>query len=423
MSGANLLVLALPTLLLPIFSRLYSVSDFAQFGLYTNILSLILPFVSLHYQQAIPVPQNRRSIQALTQLCFVLAVVVIGIVSLCWFFVPAFADLLDPEGYLALWPWVLPVGLVLTAYIQIMQHWILQGGVFQRFATSKSALAVSQSTYRYTLGAGNWFSGGLIWSYLLALVTQILVFGRAFKPGNFAGWKSLRDAAVSFRSYLIFGLPGSLLLSAANFLPLIILAHFFAEEYVGQYSMALRLGTIPIFLLATAFGQVYFADCKKEPEKVAAITAAFLQKNFRLTGVVVSLAFFIAKPVGIWVIGAEWELAVAMVMLLLPALWLNFMVLPLTHLFELKNRQQQGFYYSIWCVVLRLLPLALVVMLHPEIHTAVVALGLGSFLSNGVGFYFAQKLSGCSIFKVLKTNWLWVLLPVICGILHFMFLV
>lgn len=421
LSGANFLVLALPTLLLPVFSRLYTVADFAQFGIYTTIISLLLPVLNLHFQQAIPVPTETRRVNALTQLCVLLLFILTSILSLAWYFFPGFRALFDPEDLMAGWYFLIPVGLLVLGLGQILQHWILQGHHFAHYAKSRSLMAISQSLLRY-FAAFTAYSGGLMWSFIGGNLTQLLVFGSRFKPGKRESWIYIKETALLYISFLKFGLPSTILFALSNFLPLILLAHYFQEEVVGQFSMALRIGSIPIFLLATAFGQVFFAECRKAPERTAELCAAFLKKGLNLTGYAIVVLIFIAKPLGLLLLGAEWAMAIDMVLVFVPALWLNFLMLPLTNLFEIKNRQDLGFYYALVALVFRLAPIAIALQYITDPVLVLLIMGIGVLISNIFGFFICQKMVVIPWFRVIKERLLVILLATTAITFYFLFL-
>ncbi|TXC81460.1 lipopolysaccharide biosynthesis protein [Luteibaculum oceani] len=422
LSGANFLVLALPTLLLPVFSRLYTVSDFAVFGIYSTVIGIFMPFLSGHYQQAIPVPNDKNEITALSRLSLILLLFSTLLISLVWLYSDCFRSLFDPENMLHPYFLWIPLGLLLGGYVQIIQHWILQGGLFTRYAASKSTQAVGQSVVRYFAGVkAISITGGLIYSFVAGLFFQSIVFGTQFKPEFQKGFNGVCSVAKKYSSFLRFGLISAIFFALANFLPLTFLAHFFSENEVGQYSLAMRLGSVPVFVLASSFGQVYFAKCKKESGKSQQHTYELLQKLLRISSYVIIGGSFLLIPVGKLVFGSEWLMALKMTLILLPGLWLNFLVLPLTNLFELGNRQDLSLKYSIWALVLKLGLMLVGVYFFQDVYEVMAFFMVGMVISGAIGWYLCAKIVSTSSVKLLKNNYIIICLAIFSLLIQFMF--
>ncbi len=419
MSTANLLVLALPTLLLPVFSRLYSVTEFAQIGVFTSIVSLLTPLLSLHFQQAIPVPKETKTFQGLTQLSAWLLLLMSLLFSLLLFLFPSLFKLFDAAEVLGDFKYYLPLAFLIFGATQILSHWALfDNQKLKSLANSKSVGALTQATSRYLLPQ-LWQSGGLIYSFLLGGCAQILTMLKSFRLGSIQSFAELKSLAWTYRSFLGFGLPSGLLFALSTAAPVFIIAGGYGDEILGQFSMALRIGALPGFLLASALGQVYFTKCKESPTELASVTARFVSGKIKVILLGLSLAVFLVKPLGVLIIGEDWRLAVEMVFILLPAMALSFLIIPLSNLFEIGKRQDLGFWYALLALLFRITPIVIGIWLELDIYTLMIAYSIGHVLSSVAGLIITQRIVRLEWSKVLKDNTVYLLLLIFCISLYF----
>ena len=154
-------------LLSPVFSRLYSEVDFADFAVYSRYCTFLTVIFTLRFEIAIPIPNNESVARKLFVFSFRSAIIfsalsLLGLVLIHFLHTP-----------LNLIYWILTIASVFfLAYIAIGSNWVIRTQEYKRLTASKISNSIVSSTARIVLGYIGWGSIGLIFSSLLGYIAN-----------------------------------------------------------------------------------------------------------------------------------------------------------------------------------------------------------------------------------------------------------
>lgn len=183
------------------------------------------------------------------------------------------------------------------------------------------------------------------------LLFYIIHVGKAKKLW---GWdiNKMRSILFKYKNFALFDAPSSLLCFAGFNVPLLILVAFFDKETIGCYSIVLQLLLLPMSLVGSAIGRVYYEQlCSdKDGEQITNIQRSTLQ-----VGKIVALISFIPmlflacggdKVVTLF-LGSKWSTAGDISLCL--AFWSfpTILTQPLIPLFRYLNKQKVLFLYNL----------------------------------------------------------------------------
>jgi len=147
----------------------------------------------------------------------------------------------------------------------------------------------------------------------------------------------LQDARFYWRKYRQFplmALPASLIGTAANRLPILLLAGKFGAEVAGYYALVARVMATPIALLGGAVLDVFKRSAAAE--RNATGRCALL---LALSAIVAIAVWVFAYDFFLLVFGAQWAVSGSMAVWLLPMTATAFVASPLSYMFFIMQKQ------------------------------------------------------------------------------------
>ena len=328
-----------------VLARLYTPDDFGELGLFINYAGILLILASARYELAIVRARSDIEAHAVAVLSICLAV---AFCLLLWLVVGV-ADLLPPN-YVSRIPGrhVLPAFVLFAALMQV------QLGVrnYQERYKSITVLTVSrnvvQALSRLLLSLTHWLNG-LVWGTLAGVVGAFALSLRGF--GTMWRGMSVRRLAVAARRYANFPkyvLPSSLLNTLSTNLPVILFALFFAEQQVGYFTMTTTLLYLPVSLLATSIGQVFYKKAAVwDIGRVADLAWHILCFSGVLSAVAFVVVLSVGTPLFAFLLGDGWEAIGCYASLLLPWFVLVLCFSPLSMIFDAKDRQRTEMWLNV----------------------------------------------------------------------------
>lgn len=361
LSGGTIFSQLLTILLAPIISRLYSPSQFGEFALYNSIISITIIFSTLRYDLAIVIAKTKVIADSLIKICIFLIILtfIIGtIITLIYesYFVSSGRK---TNSFIFL----LPINLVIVSLIQVLNYTLNRSNNFSAIAFSKILQNIVNSSI--TISNGIWLKHnlGLIYANILSGFFSLLYLYYKAKNSYKANFNSLngrilKKVAYHFRDFPLFSAPTSFLDTLSISVPILFISSFFSGELTGQYSMAMRLLTIPTILIGASISQVFFkkfsdsvnsGDSKKILIRTWSILAGI--------GVLPCLTiFFGGEVIFLFIFGKEWVIAGKIASILAIPILFTFVSSPTSTAFIVFRIQHLSFVFGFLGIILR--PLA-----------------------------------------------------------------
>lgn len=350
---------------LPIITRIYSPADFGLLGAFSAIVMIVLPAACLRFDLAIPIPSDDRDAHALAALGFAGATLVSVVV---WVTLTLYGDAMKAE-YVAVFDrfgWLVPLTLWTASVFSITQYFAIRR---QRFR----ALAIAHAT-RGGLGAatqvGLGFAGigplGLVLGQAIYMGLGSISLVYSFLSRELMGLQHLdmRFLADTIRRYWrfpVFSMPESLLNSAASYLPMLMILWISGAEVAGLFYLAQRITSIPVGLIGGQLSRVFIGEAPMQLREgtLFRFTAKLMSVLFLATLVPSILGVLFAPHLADAALGDEWAPLADMLVLLIPAAFLQFCVSPVSTVLHVRSRQATslvvqfgGLFFQIGAVLL-----------------------------------------------------------------------
>jgi len=373
---------ALMVLASPLLTRLYTPEDFGLLAVYASILSLFTVIASLRYELAIPLPE-KDSEAAHAAILSLLMVGLITAISALMILIGGerLAQLINAPD-MANYLWLIPVGVLAIGCYQVFNYWAIRTKSFGTIAKTKisqslTTLAVQLSGFKLGVLA-------LMLGQTGGQSVGVMNLARpALKSPHFKDWQwsDLKKVAARYKSFPIFSTWGSFLNTASRQLPPLLFAIFFSAGVAGLYALAHRVLAMPMSLIGSAVGNVFFANAAEayREDRLAPLFEAVYAKLVSIIMPVVLVLMIDAPRLFAVVFGENWQEAGELARWMAPWLAVVFVASPLSVLYEVLERQKFGMYFQGLMLLVRVVAIG-IGFYYDSILLAVILFSLFSML-------------------------------------------
>lgn len=360
LSGGVALAQVLPFLFYPVLGRIFTAEEFGLLAVLTSITSVLAVVGSGKYESGILVAGDKDEAANLALFAVVMGLATMAISWVLMQFVlirPLTAWLDEPQ--LGHWIFVCPLAAFFIIVFNVYNEWCVRESYFKALSVNKIVNSAAITLSKTLLGFVKICSQGLVVGDLVGraisavgcVVRALYHDGKTFRQ---ARWAEMRRCAVKFKEFPKYTMPGQLLNTIGQAIPILLITAFFSKDEVGQFSMAMTIFAIPINVISTALRDVYRQRANEEYRQRGECLASFdrLLKLLLLIGGTGLLLFVWFLP---WLtqlfLGSQWLPAGHYAQVLAPAIVLSLVAGPLSGIFIVTERLRAFFYWQVIYVV------------------------------------------------------------------------
>lgn len=356
LSGGVAIAQVLPFLFYPVLGRIYTPAQFGLLAVITSIVSVLSVGGSGKFESGILVAKDKEEAAHLAALSLLTGAVVMAVL---WpivqiFFGGALSHWMD-EPELEKWLYVCPISAFSIIVFNTYNEWCVRGKMFKALSVNKMVNAGATTLGKVFLGFVRLVSQGLVIGDMAGRVISAL--GCAFRAlqKDGATFRKVRlrgviQSAVKYKEFPLYTMPGRLLNTLGQSMPVILLTAFFSGEEAGFFSMAMMVFVLPITVIGNTLGDVYRQRANEEYQSTGRCLKSYdkLLKTTVLMGVgaLAILVWFLPWLMKV-VLGPEWYVAGQYAQILAPAMVLSFIANPMSGLFIVANRLRQFFFWQL----------------------------------------------------------------------------
>ncbi|MBL7924332.1 MAG: oligosaccharide flippase family protein [Bacteroidia bacterium] len=308
--SGNVLIQLVSFLFLPVFSRVYSPSDYGVWGIFVFLSGFIAVFAGLRYELAIMIPESNRMAYVIFKMTQSLAfyTCVLSLLLILFFYRPML-DLFHLPDSMHLWLLV-PLQAWLTAMNNTMMQWYGRKNEFRtlahmRILQSLSNIAVSLF-FGYFLEMGYY---GLIYGLMISVLISDIYLAVKLRLPLFKircyPLKLYRKLIFRYKNFLYFSTPlGILNYFSTNILVSVLQINYGAAA-MGLYTNANRLIQSPLSLISSAVSMVFYPHFSKSEKKQRDVILVFSVLVLVFSLILLPLVFFGEELLGFY-LGEEW---------------------------------------------------------------------------------------------------------------------
>ena len=345
---------AIPVLISPILSRLYTPDDFGVLALFMSIAAVISVIATGRYELAIMLPKKKRdayNVLALS-LLFTFVVSVFTFILVVIFKKPV-AIFFEEPG-IEPWLYFLPIVVLFAGMYQTFNYWSTRHKTFKRNAAGRVSQSTVMSATNLGMGVAKAGSSGLILGYILGQVVAALVLGwqtliHLKQIRKEITRKEIIENAKKYKNFLKINTPHAFLDSLQNNGIIYLIMFFFSKLILGSYSFAFRILKAPVGLIGSAIYQVFYQKATKalkEGQQMQPMVRRIYKNLFLIGFPVFFLLFLFAPPVFTFIFGEEWKISGEIAQILMPWLFLNFIANPVSCIAIIMNKQREAMFIT-----------------------------------------------------------------------------
>jgi len=419
--GAHLISL----MLLPVITRLFLPDAFGELGIFAAVTGVLGVTICFRYEMAIVLP--KRNIEAVNVwwLCILITSVYTGLICLIIFlFNDQFLQFFYDSAAVK-YIWFIPVVLFIHGIYLASNYWNTRDKNFGIVSLSKIGNQTGNSTSATGMGFLGHITGKdlILASIIGRAVAATIQLSGLYKFSKLAvdnfRLKYIFHALKRYKKFPLFGIWSILLNSAAWQLPVILLGIFFPVATVGFYALGLRILQVPMNLLGSSIGQVFFqlantfAINEQDKNKVAEITLEIMELLVLFSMVPLALLACAGEEIFAFTFGQEWREAGYYAKVIMPWIFLWYLSAPFSTVFAIYERQGLQLVWNIFNFSLRLLAI-----IGGGLYSDNPLIALALIAVSGVGIYSVKfwltfnliQLSFSDLFKRLYCYIIWTVL-------------
>jgi O-antigen/teichoic acid export membrane protein len=344
MSG-TVIAQALPLVITPILTRLYSPTDFGIFAIFVAIVGIFSVVATARYEQAIMLPDSHDEAISLIALSVIMASILSFTLAL---FIWIFFDFINSNTHIGYWLYGVPFGVLLVSIFNSLIAMNNRLALYKDIATSTVLKATVLAISQLMLGFMSIGFAGLILGFLgssIAANQKLLHNIRGYKLKNI-NINIIKKLANKYRNFPIFQAPHALLNTLVTYIPVYLFAPFFGTIAVGLYSLSNRVIFMPLSILANSNAKVYnqhiTTNLNEQPQARYDFTVLLLKK-FSLILIVPFVVFVVFAPdIFSFVFGKQWMVAGLYAQILSPWFFLNSLVSIIAYIPSMMNEQKKA---------------------------------------------------------------------------------
>lgn len=352
--SGSVIAQGLGILLVPIITRLYSPGDYGAFQVFLSISSILAVLSCLSYQLAIMLPKEEEDSANIVTLCIalvsIISVVSGGVFILLSGWVGETLNTPDLSQYLIF----LPVVVFLNGLFVVVNYWLSRRVRFGTLATAQVANSVSSKFVQIGTGFGSASPLGLILGLIAGYGAALLVMLRGIREDlplfRSVSLSRITYLAKRYRRFPLFTSWSTVANSASLQVAPLMLASFFNPAIVGFYGVAHMVVNMPMSLIGSATGQVFFQKASEEMNRTGSVKTVVREVHQRLVSIgifPILILMIIGEELFALVLGAQWGTAGGYARILAPWLLLVFIASPLSTIFSVLERQTVDFSFNL----------------------------------------------------------------------------
>jgi O-antigen/teichoic acid export membrane protein len=345
---------AIPVVISPILTRLYTPEDFGVAALYMAIAAIFGSIATARYELAVMLPEeddDALNIVALGLLiATALSVVLLFVVIL---FNSAICDLLDNRD-ISLWLYFIPLSVFFIGLFNVLQYYNNRTKQYKDLAKANVYKSLASVIVRLSVVFIKPGPTGLISGQITAqIVANTKLLLNTVRNKNLRSILSINKMKLLAKRYDDFPKysTAAVLANTSSYqLTNILISAFYSISTLGFYSLVQRILGMPSALVGRSVGQVFYQQAAEEKRKTGTSIKIFIKTALRMVLIglpIFFVLFFIVEDLFAFVFSEKWRVAGEYAKILIPLYYVRFFVSPITVTNQIYLKNKLGMIWQI----------------------------------------------------------------------------
>ena len=388
----------------PILSRIFTPESFGRFAVFSTFLNTTVILAGLRYEYAVVIPERKEEAESLLVISLIFSGFSTLIFSILYYLFVRF-DVLK-YGELETWSTVAFFFIFLFSSItNCLRYWFIRVENFKIISVFNIYQNIWRSFAQVLLGFLGFGWVGLLLSEvvgrffgireLLSSVKNTTLIFHALPEK-----REINRVFLKYQKFAIFGLPSAFINTFSTVVPVLFISSLFGVAQAGQFALVQRMFGIPIVLISSSFSDVFYSKMTKLVKLNSLDAQNFfwsIAKILFLIASTISVAlFFTIEYVVELIFGAKWKIAGEMAKVLVPWVFSQIAVSPLSTVIFIFSGQQAKLIFDVTLLALTVFSF---VLASAQSLNALESLQIFSFL-----MLFCYGLYFFILLQLIKNN-------------------
>ncbi len=310
---------------LPILSRLYSPNEFGLFTIFSNIAMVLIPIINGRYDILIINSENEHKANILSQISFVISIVILSIVTpitLCFImFYPTYL----------LHSLIFIIMLLLVSLTNIFTSYLNREKQYKILSLINLFRILFMSILQILLGYFSFGAIGLIIGFSFSYIAGIGLGYKTFKK-HFYIIKDKEQINRELKAnikQLQYSMPSMIINSISFTLTIFLIGLFFSNKEVGLYGMATRVLGVPVTIISSSLSKIFL----QQANDFYISNNTFKPLLIKFSALLVSVSCLMYFPIYLLnsdivttILGSGWEDTIKIIKILIPMFMIRLVV-------------------------------------------------------------------------------------------------
>jgi O-antigen/teichoic acid export membrane protein len=330
LAGGTAVAQAVPILISPILTRLYTPEDFGALAVFVAITSIVGVIVNGRYELAIMLPKKDEDAINVAAVAFLFNIFVSGLFFLFilflgdWLLEVLNAQNLSKLIYLA------PLAVFLIGVFNILNYTNNRFKLYKDISKANIYKSLAGAIVQVVMGFFKLGALGLISGQVVSqIVSNMKLFLNIKHLLRSIEKNKVKNMGVKYINFPKYSMWAGLLNTTGYQIVNLLIGMFYGQATLGYYYLAFRVLGMPTSFIGSAISQVFYKQATDEKNKTGSIEKTFkstLKKLIIISIPIFTVIFFTVKPAFGLVFGKNWEIAGLYAMILTPMFAVNFIV-------------------------------------------------------------------------------------------------
>jgi len=389
-------------LTLPVITKIYTASELGKYQLLISIITSLGVISSLKYEMAIVLPKNDSIAKIVYKIAFFTLFSFCLLVYILFYLADSMIfGYLNAENILS-FSKLIPIGVFFFGALEIIKSSLIRLKKFSAFSLVKIYQNASTQILIIVIGLINASAISLFIAFISGVIISAMMF---FKDSLIKVKSEITDSITEIAiKYKKFPLVNTFMVfsnTISNELPVFFMIKYHSSEILGFYMLANRLLVIPMNVIGTSIGKVYFQKASEFLNNdLSELFEFYKETTTRLIKIALIpfICIIIFSPIFIKVIfGNDWETSSLIMQIMSFGMFFKFITSPISTTFTILNKQEISFYITIFALLFRFFAM---LHFHESITLMLYALSASSAAYYLIYHIFIYRL----LIKISKSN-------------------
>ena len=324
---------AIPVVISPILTRIYSPEDFGLLALFVAIATIFGTIINGRYELAIMLPKKDEDAINIVAL----GLIIMSLITLILFVIVIIFN--EKIGHLfnnkdiVIWLYIIPLSIFFIGLFNLLNYFNNRKKYYKDIAKANIIKSITLVIFQLVVGFIKEGAAGLISGQIASQMTaNIKLFKNLMKDKlllSKISKKKIFLVAKRYKEFPKFSIAGALANKATGNLTNILISIFYNISTLGYYSLVQRVLGVPSVLIGNSIGQVFFEEASKEKQLTGKAVKVFKStvKKLLIIGVPsFGILFFLVEDLFALVFGEGWRIAGSYAQIMIPVFFMGFIV-------------------------------------------------------------------------------------------------